>query len=534
MGKKPKLQKANKVSKKDMKKVAKSDKHLVNVVLLTERERKAMNKKRVVVDPRFNAKPSSGVNHAKDVKAISRLRPVKQSHNVGGGSTVVTKRRVGWNERYITRVGATKGLDRSFYTTKAQIGQLGRVEEYVVKNVLWKGKFGNREPRGKTPAEKMSKRRSKFTTAQIEGAMYSEILRRRKAGIRILGEAELKEKQIGGKYVLSRQGVKRFGKYKHQGMAGLFDPKTKQPWGYDKKTGLFDFAQVSQLMAIASARHAEYMRQWRRDNGMIKGRHVSPFKGTYNGQRITSNKEKIREFLGIINSKLSTSMRVKMNMALIAAQNEIMKKLEEAKGWNNLTGNAYTGIMSMVTLALGRSGDDVKVNKSQMPGVRRKRGTRGKLSKGTHKKVYRTTTSTKTEKEAYYIDFKGHKLKRYRDVTKKVKTRQLVNKYDDSYTGRRYDNPSEYFHISEERAAQFMRTNKKYSYDDAMQMLGMEHSAMGKLDLKKGTALKFVLVSGAEYVTQLSSYGGANIMEYARDIAPKIIAEKMSKFLKSK
>lgn len=204
--------------------------------------------------------------------------------------------------------------------------------------------------------------------------------------------------------------------------------------------------------------------------------------------------------------RIRTEIIKKAEIATVEAQAQLMRELEYVKNWSNLTGNAYTGIVSAAYVTT----DMVTVRKiyEQMPGVNGRRATRGKLSNGVYKRYYRKENGTK---------------------------KSLKHKNAHVYIGKYFDNPSQYFFIKDR--GQFESTSGGFAYKEALSMLnafnprmtGGDSSGTSKL---KGVVASIKVVSGTpEYIDRLSTASGGSIMMYALQRAEEILGQKIKQIM---
>lgn len=205
--------------------------------------------------------------------------------------------------------------------------------------------------------------------------------------------------------------------------------------------------------------------------------------------------------------KLRQEIIRKTNIATMEAQDQLMRELEYVKQWNNLTGNAYTGIMSAAYVTTDRM--SVHKEYKQLPGVRGRRATRGKISAGRYKRYYRTSNGQRES-----LKTKGARV----------------------YITRSFDNPSHYVFINADSVS-FKETSGKMAYDEALSILNafnprMDMNNSGQTMKHKGVVATLKVVSGAsEYTDDLKTAGGNPIMLVALQRAEQILAEKMKHLL---
>lgn len=192
-----------------------------------------------------------------------------------------------------------------------------------------------------------------------------------------------------------------------------------------------------------------------------------------------------------------------ISAATLEAQVRLMRELEYYKDWNNVTGNAYTGIVSLAYVSSARL--TYRKQTAQMPGVQGRKATRGKISKGQYKRYYKTANGKKTA---------------------------LKEKGAQVYIGRRFDNPSQYFFIDANKV-DFQPTTGGYAYEEAKQALAAYNFNMPYKfsDGHSGVAAVLKVVSGAEYIDKLETKSGHPIMLIALQRAEEILQQKLKRYL---
>lgn len=191
-------------------------------------------------------------------------------------------------------------------------------------------------------------------------------------------------------------------------------------------------------------------------------------------------------------------------IATVEAQAQLMRELEYVKDWHNLTGNAYTGIMSAAYVTTDRL--TVRKIYEQMPGVKGRRATRGKISAGKYKRFYRKSG--------------GHR-ENLKDTGAHV------------YISRLFDRPSHYVFINADKS-NFVSTSGGYAYKEALSILNQFDPRMtfnestGETRKQKGLVATLKVVSGSpEYIDTLQTNGGNPIMLIALQRAEEILQQKL-------
>lgn len=330
--------------------------------------------------------------------------------------------------------------------------------------------------------------------------------------------------RVGENAALSKAFIKRYGKRNLvDSSGGLFRDKN----------GVIDYKYYSDLVRWKNAMHALSQREYRRNHkkgyadnvSKLSSKFTPSFLKHHRPEGWASNRAGDANRMAIAFGrttqysafrsiqlpkgveyklrKIRASVIRSLEIATVEAQSQLMRELEYIKEWHNVTGNAYTGIVSAAYVTTDR----VTVRKiyEQMPGVKGRRATRGKLSAG----VYRQ----------YMQRVKGKKY----SIQHKATGAHV-------YVGRKFDDPSSYFYISDK--GQFSHTTGGYAYKEALSMLNqfnprLTEGLIGGDTKLKGTVAMLKVVSGSpEYIDNLKTSAGGSIMSFAYQRAVEILREK--------
>lgn len=191
--------------------------------------------------------------------------------------------------------------------------------------------------------------------------------------------------------------------------------------------------------------------------------------------------------------RISAKVERAIRDGMMQAQEDALKALNDAKNWNNLTGNAYTGLVSMVYLRL--KGKDIRRTKSvaQATSGKKTMATRSMISPGRY-------GTRRTDGNSLQLTKKG------------------------VFHGRRYDNPNSWFSISDR--GQFVPTSGKYAYTEAKEIL---NASSYKLPTSRGSYAAMRLASGAPYIHIISP----EFMDNAASIMRVMVAKYIGQYLKA-
>lgn len=237
--------------------------------------------------------------------------------------------------------------------------------------------------------------------------------------------------------------------------------------------------------------HLGFMHDWKPSEAFLKAHAQSRF---LNYERGTESAMFMKNF-GL---KLVGRLRGAIDSVVIEAQEQLMREIEGVKAWHNLTGNAYTGIVSAAYVS-SRSVRNSHFR--QMPGVRGRKATMGKLSKGNHPHRYVSRNGTR---------------ERLNHSRAKV------------FIGRRFDDPENYFFIKD--TGQFETTTKGYAYKEALDLLTKFNPSQEYR--QKGIIAAIKVATGTpEYIDRLKTTHGSSIMLFAMQRAEEILLQKINAFV---
>lgn len=169
-------------------------------------------------------------------------------------------------------------------------------------------------------------------------------------------------------------------------------------------------------------------------------------------------------------------------MSSYTAEKMLMKELDEAKQWTNLTGNATTGLVSSF--------------------------------------YFRNSTGTRTMTRRQPIQLPSAH-------TRKA-TRKMIGASSDfakgKAVGRFYDDRQKWFTIPMANTS-FIHTSGETAYNRAMKMI----SAFNPRGTDKSTIATIIVVSGADYIHTLDTTYGESIMLYAKERAEQLTREYIQK-----
>lgn len=195
---------------------------------------------------------------------------------------------------------------------------------------------------------------------------------------------------------------------------------------------------------------------------------------------------------------LTIKMQVAIREGMFQAQIQFLDELKDSKmvNWRNLTGNAYTGLVTMMYLRLSGNEESRLRSLAEHEGKRR-RATRTKISPNRYRVQRRDGNSKNPTSRGVF-----HGI-RYDSVNGAVNER--------------------WFSIKDR--GQFVATKATYAYDEAKQIL---NQASHKLPTSRGSYASLRMASGAEYLHVISP----DFMSQASKLMRTMVRKNIGKYLK--
>lgn len=309
-----------------------------------------------------------------------------------------------------------------------------------------------------------------FPKAKVDPHLVIFGSRKNSKGRKVFGFADMHaDKMLPATFRPTKYGSNRYGKYTFYKTLGDVEVREKKYPVYLPK----DRHEILSAMA-------------RIDASIIK-KSVDRRRILMEGRMQRSTEGPIK----LIREKINMSVAAAIHTSLFHAQEELLKEMQGLIGWKNLTGNAYTGLVSMIYYNT-RFGSSNKMRSVAEAAGKKRRGTRKMLRPG----AYRNQSSSKERKRGVFF-------------------------------GRRYDTPDSWFSILDR--GQFFDTTGHYAYDDAKQIL--ETASQGGAKSRNTAFLR--LASGAPYIATLDTNTGQGVLETAMQISARLVNAKIGQYLKN-
>lgn len=198
-----------------------------------------------------------------------------------------------------------------------------------------------------------------------------------------------------------------------------------------------------------------------------------------------------------LRGRLSQRVSDALFKAGVHSQKELLDIIGRNVGWRNLTGNAYTGLVSMLVIRTNSS-----YNHKYIKSVAEHQGKR--------KRATRTMFSTNGKRGNYSHFHKGSRMPKR------------------MWIGLRYDKPDSYFFIADKGQMHTTEKGGRYAYNEALDMLNEASNRLNSKEEKSERYITLRVVSGAEYIEHMNVKGGqGSIMDLAQKEAERLVEEKL-------
>lgn len=226
---------------------------------------------------------------------------------------------------------------------------------------------------------------------------------------------------------------------------------------------------------------------WEKKKGSLAG---------YREERGRASRSQLVQF-NQLRGRLSQRVSDALFKAGVHSQKELLDIIGRNVGWRNLTGNAYTGLVSMLVIRTNSS-----YNHKYIKSVAEHQGKR--------KRATRTMFSTNGKRGNYSHFHKGSRMPKR------------------MWIGLRYDKPDSYFFIADKGQMHTTEKGGRYAYNEALDMLNEASNRLNSKEEKSERYITLRIVSGAEYIEHMNVKGGqGSIMDLAREEAQRLVKEKL-------